>query len=121
VVFSNKVYSFVKFLAQIFFPGVATLYAALAQIWNWPYVTQVVASIAAFDTFLGGLLYLSAAGYKPPVDGVVHIDQTDPTRNVMTMDFADPTGVVQGQYRTLNMEVRGPKTASPTIQQTVER
>jgi hypothetical protein len=118
--FSNKVYTVTKFFAQLFFPAVATLYAALAQIWNWPYVTQVVASISAFDAFLGGLLYISSAGYKPQTDGVVHIDQSDPTRNVMTMDLKDPLGFVQNPPQTVLMEVRGAPLPPATIQTTVK-
>lgn len=119
--FSNKVYNTIKFLAQLFFPGAATLYAALAQIWNWPYVVQVVASIAALDTFLGGLLYVSAAGFKPQTAGIVHIDQSDPSQNVLTMEFKNPLGIIQNPPKTVLMEVQGAPPPAATIQTTVQK
>ena len=49
---SNKVYDALKFVAQILLPALATLYFALAQIWNLPYGEQIVGTITAIDAFL---------------------------------------------------------------------
>lgn len=34
-------------------PGLATLYSGLAVFWGFPYVEEIVGSIAAINTFLG--------------------------------------------------------------------
>ena len=34
---NNKVYDIMKWLVIIVLPAVATLYAALAAVWAWPY------------------------------------------------------------------------------------
>jgi len=69
---SNKVYDVLKYVAQIVLPALGALYFALAKIWNFPYGTEVVGTIAAVDTFLGALLKLSSDQYnrenQPPDD-----------------------------------------------------
>ena len=61
---SNKVYDVLKYVAQIVLPALGALYFALAKIWNFPYGTEVVGTIAAVDTFLGALLKLSSDQYN---------------------------------------------------------
>ncbi|MBE7092503.1 MAG: hypothetical protein E7365_04935 [Clostridiales bacterium] len=61
---SNKTYDALKWIALYFLPALATLYFALAGIWNLPYGEQVLGTISALDTFLGVLLGLSSAKYK---------------------------------------------------------
>lgn len=53
---SNKLYDALKFVAQILLPALATLYAALAGIWGFPYAEAIVGTLAAVDTFLGAML-----------------------------------------------------------------
>lgn len=61
---SNKVYDVLKYVAQIVLPALGALYFALAKIWNFPYGTEVVGTIAAVDTFLGALLKISTDQYN---------------------------------------------------------
>lgn len=61
---SNKVYDILKFVAQVVLPALATLYAALGKIWEWPLVAEITATICAVDTFLGAILGISSAQYK---------------------------------------------------------
>ena len=61
---SNKVYDVLKWIAMVFLPAVATLYFALAGIWNFPYGEEIVGTLTAVDTFLGVLLGISAAQYN---------------------------------------------------------
>ena len=61
---SNKVYDVLKYIAQIVLPALATLYFALAGIWNFPYGEQIVGTITAIDTFLGVILGISSAKYN---------------------------------------------------------
>lgn len=59
----NKIYDVLKWVVIIVLPALATLYAALAAVWAWPYSDQVVTTITAVDTFLGAVLCISAATY----------------------------------------------------------
>ena len=61
---SNKLYDILKFIAQLLLPSLATLWATLGKIWNWPLVTEIAATICAIDTFLGAILKLSSMQYK---------------------------------------------------------
>jgi hypothetical protein len=63
-VMSNKVYDVLKWIAMVFLPAMATLYFALAGIWDFPYGEEIVGTITAVDTFLGVLLGISSAQYK---------------------------------------------------------
>lgn len=61
---SNKAYDIMKFVAQILLPAVATLYFALAQIWDLPLAEEIVGTITAVDAFLGAVLGISTAQYN---------------------------------------------------------
>lgn len=61
---SNKVYDILKFAAQIALPAIATLYFALATIWNLPYAEAIVGTITAIDLFLGTLLGISSVEFN---------------------------------------------------------
>ena len=64
MVFNNKVYDILKWIAMIFLPAIGTLYFALAGIWGLPYGEQIVGTITAVDTFIGIILGISSANYK---------------------------------------------------------
>ena len=61
---SNKTYDVLKFIALTVLPALATLYGALAQIWQLPYGKEIPLTIMAIDTFLGVLLGISSSKYK---------------------------------------------------------
>lgn len=61
---SNKVYDVLKWIAMVLLPAIATLYFALAGIWDFPYPEEIVGTITAVDTFLGVILGISSAQYN---------------------------------------------------------
>lgn len=61
---SNKLYDFLKFIAQIVLPALGTFYFAIASIWGLPYAEQIVGTITAIDALLGALLGISTMQYK---------------------------------------------------------
>ena len=64
---SNKLYDILKWVVIIVLPALATLYAALAGVWAWPYPDEVVTTITAVDTFLGAVLCMSTVNYNKEV------------------------------------------------------
>ena len=60
---SDSVYDILKWLVIIVLPACATLYAALASVWSWPFSEQVTTTITAVDTFLGAVLCISSVNY----------------------------------------------------------
>lgn len=60
---NDKLYDILKWLVIIVLPACATLYAALASVWGWPFAEQVTTTITAVDTFLGAVLCISAVNY----------------------------------------------------------
>ena len=65
---SDKTYNFLKEIAQIWLPALATLYFTLASIWGFPYAEQIVGTISAIDVFLGAILKISTIQYNKGVD-----------------------------------------------------
>lgn len=64
MVFSNKVYDKLKFLAQVVLPALGTLYATLAGLYGLSNSEAVVGTIMAVDFFLGAVLGLSTKSYN---------------------------------------------------------
>ena len=60
---SDKMYDVLKWIAQLFLPAAATLYFALANIWDLPYGEEIVGTITAIDSFLGVILGISSKAY----------------------------------------------------------
>lgn len=60
---SGKLYDFLKYVAQIVLPGLATLYVTIAGIWGLPYAEAISGTIMAVDFFLGALLKISSDQY----------------------------------------------------------
>lgn len=61
---SDTTYNILVFISQVVLPAVATLWAALGKIWNWPLVTEITATICAIDAFMGAVLKISSNAYK---------------------------------------------------------
>ncbi len=64
---SNKVYDWMKWIAQVLLPALGTLYAALGAALGWGNVDVVVSIIMAVDAFLGTLLGISTAQYNKKI------------------------------------------------------
>lgn len=62
--FSDLSYTVLKHTAAVVLPAAGALYFALAQIWHLPHAADVVGSIAALNTFIGGAVVVSSASYN---------------------------------------------------------
>lgn len=72
--YGDKTYNYIKWFVQIALPAAATLYFALGNVWGFPNVEAVVASITAITTFLGITLGISSHNYNKSDTGVEHPD-----------------------------------------------
>lgn len=61
---NDNVYDVLKWIALIVLPAIATLYATLGNIWSFPFVSEITATITAIDTFIGALLGISTKAYN---------------------------------------------------------
>lgn len=77
ILLKGKLYDALKFLAQIVFPALGTLYFTLAGIWSLPAAEQVVGTIVSVDTFLGVILQLSSNAYNKGIEhgGELHVNE----------------------------------------------
>lgn len=88
---SNQTYNYLKHIASIGLPLSAALYYALGQIWHLPDVGQVMASIAAVNTVLGGVLGYSTATYNSSearYAGVIEVAETA-AKKVFSLNLND--------------------------------
>ena len=61
LIFKNKTYDILKFIAQIALPAVATLWVAISTIWNLPLGDQIEGTITAVVVFIDTILGLTLA------------------------------------------------------------
>lgn len=72
---NSKTYDFLKNLVLIYLPAVQALWLTLGQIWNFPYLEQIGATIAGVTVFLGAVIGISNANYNKNLN-------EDPEQNV---------------------------------------
>ncbi len=63
MIMPNGTYDVLKKIALIIAP-LCTFLAALCEIWGVPHGTEICATLAALDTFLGAVLAISTANYN---------------------------------------------------------
>lgn len=94
MMFNDKVYQALKFVAQIGLPAIGALYFSLAQIWGLPKAEEFVGTVTVVDTFLGVLLGLSSASYNASdkkYDGQMNIHEDGSGRMLFELDVSkDP-------------------------------
>lgn len=111
---SNKLYDFLKFLAQVLLPAAGTAYAGVAALWGWGAVTQVVGTIVAVDTFLGVVLAFLSQQYSnsdAAYDGTIHV-VTDPDSGfktaTMVTNTPNPSDIVDKETATFRVSTAPP-------------
>ncbi len=80
MLFSEKVYNFLKQLALVILPALAAAYFSIAQIWGLPNAEEVVGTITVIDTLMGVLLKLSSSQYnksEEKYDGALRLVDTE--------------------------------------------
>ena len=61
---NDKLYDWLKWIAILLLPSLATLIAVIFKIWNLPYGNEIAQTITALATFLGAILGISSVQYK---------------------------------------------------------
>ena len=82
---SNKAYDVLKWIAMWLLPALATLWLTLGKIWNFPYNTEVGATITAIDVFLAAILGISKKNYEG--DGTIVVNTEDPEKDVYHLEY----------------------------------
>ena len=69
MIFNNKVYDVLKWVATVVLPALASFTLVLGQIWGWTdWTVPIGATIAALATFLGALLGISSIQYQKAIE-----------------------------------------------------
>jgi uncharacterized membrane protein len=65
MIFNNKTYDIMKWIATVALPALVTLILAIGQIWNLStWTVPIGATVAAVATFFAALLGVSSIKYK---------------------------------------------------------
>lgn len=64
MIFSNRVFDFLKWSVLVLIPALTTAYVGLAGIWGFPYPDEVAKTSAVVCALLGALLGISNLQYK---------------------------------------------------------
>ena len=91
---NNNIYDVLKWITLIALPATGTAYLSLSQVLTLPYPAEVTGSILVLTTFLGTLLGISTSAHNKkveanPVDGLLKVDTTDPTKDVYAIELED--------------------------------
>lgn len=69
MIFNNKVYDVLKWIATVVLPALASFTLVLGQIWGWTDLTVPIgATIVSLATFLGALLGISSIKYQNQIE-----------------------------------------------------
>ena len=100
LVFSNSTYEGLRALAEVILPGVAAFYVALAGVWGFGFVAQVVGTIAAVETLLGLVIRLARRTYNQSdakFDGTVNVQQDGENPKTLQLDLLAAPETLQSQ------------------------
>lgn len=92
-ILGNTAYDVAKDATTIWLPAAATLYAALAAIWNLPFSVEVVGTVGAIVVFLGVVLKISSNRFNnQPVsyNGQLTVNMTDPMKDNFALAIDEP-------------------------------
>ena len=64
MVFSNKTYDTLKWVALVGTNAFSALIITLGKIWGWSYAEAIAGTISAIGTCIGACLQISSANYK---------------------------------------------------------
>lgn len=64
MVFSNKTYDSLKWVALVGTNAFSALIITLGKIWGWSYAEAIAGTISAIGTCIGACLQISSANYK---------------------------------------------------------
>ena len=103
MVFNDKIYDKLKWVAQYLLPALGTLYFALSSIWGLPYGEQVVGTISAIDAFLGVLLGISTKNYNG--DGTLVVNANDPEKDTYSLELNGPIEAIADK-KTITFTVK---------------
>ncbi len=118
---TGKLYNYLKFIALVLLPASASLYFALAGIWNLPSAEQVVGTITVVDTFLGAILHISSTNYNSATaQGTLAIHDTGDRKTYDLQLDGDPEYDLDGKDRVVFRvhKTRAPSQAKPSAPRT---
>ncbi len=60
----DSTYNFLKWFVLIAVPATATFWLTIGKVWDFPYLTEIGATITAVGLFIGALIGVSTVSYN---------------------------------------------------------
>ena len=105
---SDRMYSFLRFLAVILLPALGSAYFALAGIWGLPNAEEVVGTIMVVDTLLGVLVRTARKSYESDdarFDGEIEV-APDPENGLTNLNVSLNPEAIAGKDEIL-VKIKG--------------
>lgn len=64
MILKNKMYDILKWISLIALDAIGVAYKGIAEIWNLPYGTQVMATCSVLSVLIGTLIGISTYNYN---------------------------------------------------------
>lgn len=78
MVINNKTYDILKYIALIALPAIEAFWLTIGNVWGFPLVTEIGATIAAVDVLLGSLLGISTKNYNKKIEQLESMTVPEP-------------------------------------------
>jgi len=103
ITLNNTAYDKLRVIVQLWLPAISVFYAAMAAIWGFGYVEQVIGSIAAITVLAGSLLGISRKNFNAEeaiseaaildagvYAGALVVDERDPLKDTFILKLDVP-------------------------------
>ena len=74
MVLNDKIYSVMKYIAQVFLPALTVFVGVILKCFNYEHTDMVITIMTAFDAFLGSILMISTNAFYKALDNGVGSD-----------------------------------------------
>ena len=88
---SPNQFNFVRTAAELGFPALIAFYITLSETWNWPYQTQVTATLVAVNVLIGVVVKILRYRYDTSVqkyDGEMVVNLSDPLKDTFALQLS---------------------------------
>jgi Putative phage holin Dp-1 len=116
MIFNDTVYNVLKRLVQVVIPAISSLYFGLGNIWGWPYIEQIVGTLAVFATTIGVMIGISSKQYNASgagYDGNLVLNQDETGKKVFSLELNQPPVDLETKD-SITFKVNKPDASGPS-------
>lgn len=112
---NNSAYQIFKWASLVVLPAIATFYYQVGLLWHWPYIEEVVGTIASVEVFLGGIIGVSTRYYYKDglnFDGELNVVTNDDGTKNFELDLTKQPEYLESK-KSINFKVNSDDPSRP--------